>query len=720
MNEQNAIMNDKISKHLKDEKVQRRVLESIFRAREDATVTIGRAAKLFGLSESQLRDWETKGLLSPRRSKENNGQRLFSLQDLDKLALFKELLDNGYSLSDIPATVDQVWYALHPSLDEQNVKHDGGAGEPRSIDTRVDYANTKDFWQFYIAQTLRIALSLLYEDLPNTIAGIVLPIMRQENATHEWPSDKIGELGPCLICWRDQDNTFHTFYEPTPVFAYASDFRVHGLEAQGEEGKPLQDRTFVVSQRRVRTLSLPFDTVQAVRQLLHPIYEDVAKWMPVFKDGPRDIVSSTTVLRGINKPDSLLTFLANRIIQLGGKDGQGKDRWKFCCVLLPKNPEAFVQVHSLVVQAQSEKSPHEVGETTVSPDGPILSLSLRAYQSGHVLFRAPISALDATIERRLEESPSNAAIAVPIGGEEGVPLGILYVVAEMEGAFGKEYQRVLRLMSRIIAQLLGVVATRKSAVERLQDIITHPRIVNRTLESYASENKFISDIEELLTFIQNTPVEKEKQGDPVIEGVTSFISIDLDNASRITSVYGDGIITYLSKVLGDRISDQIATQFDEATVTDYKLYHAYADRFYLFLKNKTLEQARENAVRLRRALKGKYYVPLLPSSTRQIRGRVELQNITVRLGVTSYKHNQLYTTLRRYPPETQIADMRSTMVNFLNLALNMGREAGGDKIVSWHHAEPPFEHGRLAIWEPDYNKAIPPASIQQQAIEEQK
>ena len=37
------------------------------RVHEEATVTIGRAAELFGFSENQLRDWENRGFLNPRR-----------------------------------------------------------------------------------------------------------------------------------------------------------------------------------------------------------------------------------------------------------------------------------------------------------------------------------------------------------------------------------------------------------------------------------------------------------------------------------------------------------------------------------------------------------------------------------------------------------------------------------------------------------------------------
>ena len=60
----------RIAKHLKDEAAQRRVHHNIQRGRNEVTVSIGGASRLFGFSESQLRDWEKMGLIKPIRPKE--------------------------------------------------------------------------------------------------------------------------------------------------------------------------------------------------------------------------------------------------------------------------------------------------------------------------------------------------------------------------------------------------------------------------------------------------------------------------------------------------------------------------------------------------------------------------------------------------------------------------------------------------------------------------
>ncbi len=699
---------DRIRRHFEDKNAQKRVYEDITRAREDATVTIGRAAKLFGFSESQLRDWENRGLLNPRRSKDDRGQRQYALSELDKLAIIKELMVSGYSLGNISPYIDEIWNLISYSSNKQGqsfieneVQSEQVSSQRHTIDSRVEEANKENFWQYYVSQTLRIALNLICEDIPETIAGIIIPLKRKENALKDWEAGEVSKLGPCLIGWRDQDRTFHTFYEEELFFAFPSDFRVRGLYATEEENEP-KDRTFVVIQRKARPLQLPLDVVVAVRRLLNPIYDSIEIWLPCFINGSRDIVYTTNVLRGINNPDSLLTFLANQVIHLGGKNAEGKDNWKFCCILLPRNPDALLQMRTLVVQAQSERSPHTINKTSVSPEAPILSLSLRAFLSIHVLFRAQISEQDTTIVFREEEAQDgaiNSALAMPIGGEEGPPLGVLYIVSEQTEAFGKEYQHFLRLMGRILEELLLIVQVRQLSEDRLRDIIARPRVVNRTLAGYDSENKgndsenkFIVDVEELLRDIRDT-------NNPCISGVTSFISVDIDDLTSLVFKYGDQMSINLSKVLGERIQDQVRLFFSKKT--SYQIYNAYSDRFYIRLIDTTLEQARETAEKLRQVLKGSYSVPLTPKSVDRPKDRIELENVTVRLGVTSYMHEKLYDLIGRNAKQTQIADVRAIILNSLDVALNMGKQQGGDCIFSYYPKEPPeYEHGRMALWRP--------------------
>jgi len=86
--------------------------------RDGATVTTSRAASIFSFGEQQLRDWEKRKLISTRRvstgspeeGKQTLGHRQFNLDELDKLAIIKELLsDGGFSAGEIPTMVDVIW-----------------------------------------------------------------------------------------------------------------------------------------------------------------------------------------------------------------------------------------------------------------------------------------------------------------------------------------------------------------------------------------------------------------------------------------------------------------------------------------------------------------------------------------------------------------------------------------------------------------------------------
>ena len=55
--------------------------------------------------------------------------------------------------------------------------------------------------------------------------------------------------------------------------------------------------------------------------------------------------------------DDVLDGLADIVVRLGGKTPDGQDRWRFCCILEGNNPLLPLPMRSLVVRAQSKKSP---------------------------------------------------------------------------------------------------------------------------------------------------------------------------------------------------------------------------------------------------------------------------------------------------------------------------------------------------------------------------
>src|SRR2546421_12596646 len=108
----NAQHSQSIKEYLQNKDVQERIQRSIDNARSKATVTISRAASLFGFSESQLREWEKRGLLSTERqalSQDSRGHRQYSPSELDKLAIIRALIDAKYAPNDIPSDIDRIW-----------------------------------------------------------------------------------------------------------------------------------------------------------------------------------------------------------------------------------------------------------------------------------------------------------------------------------------------------------------------------------------------------------------------------------------------------------------------------------------------------------------------------------------------------------------------------------------------------------------------------------
>ena len=177
-----------IRKHFQNRDVQERVQRRMLDARSKATVTISRAAGLFGFSESQLREWEKKGLLTSDRtslSQDSKGHRQYSPDDLDKLALIRELIDQEYSPGAIPQNIDAIWKQIvgdqqypipvTPGQDNNRARE----VEYYPIDTHVDAADEEYFWRLFVSQALRLSLLLICEEMPGTIAGLFLPLERK-------------------------------------------------------------------------------------------------------------------------------------------------------------------------------------------------------------------------------------------------------------------------------------------------------------------------------------------------------------------------------------------------------------------------------------------------------------------------------------------------------------------------------------------------------------
>lgn len=688
---------------LQEETVQRRIQENIERTRSEARVTIGRAAELFDTSEAKLREWDRIGLVRPVRSKDSaTGQRQYSLAQLSKLAIIRELVDAGYNPTDIPFNVDEVWSELEP----RNVND---VQEPRiPIDHRVEEAYEQEFWRYYASHILEIALSLICEDIPYTAAGLVVPLQKRSAATSVITSSTIATLGPCLICWRTVDNSFHTSLNSTPFFEYASDFQVLKLAAVSE------DSTYIVLQRKVRPIALSSAKVHIVRRLIAPLYEDMKDWERYFGRGFRDILHTIDATNPAGEPDRIMNELAELIVRLGGKDTNGNLRWHFCCVLVPDDTYKPFQLCRLVMYAQSKTSPHEIGKTVILPESANLSLSLRAFQSGRIAYRAFVSSEDTVIAFRPLEEPVKSALALPVGAESDIADAVIYVVSHEIAAFTEEDRVILRLVGRLVSERLKTYHRRQQMITQLHNLIRKPEIVDPLFDTLkiASENDFIRDVEKILINVQEVGAsfdtsdeffDNTKEQTETREAL-SFIAIDIDNQSEVANRYGDVRAKNLIRELARRIQEQMFVLF--IPTLDCRLYHIYSDRFYLMLDHVSLTQARDRAVDLKAALKGPYRVAarisneqLVPFDT-----RMDLTDITVRLYVASYPYAKLYNVMQRFDKSERVPAMRDSIETYIANGLIEGQRSGGNTVISWYHRGefPTLDKGkfRLIKWPP--------------------
>ncbi|MEO6891726.1 MAG: MerR family transcriptional regulator [Ktedonobacteraceae bacterium] len=715
-----------IEEYLQSEESQQRILQKIQRSRLEATVTTSHAAQLFGFTENQLRDWETRGLLSPSRSMREGkpGHRRYTIAELDKLAIISDLLNSGYSIGEISAHIDVIGrsgaqaYAQQRSANSVQESAVAAGYEYRTeatqpepgIDDRAENQYKQLFWRFFVSQVLRIALLILSEQAPpNRNVGLVLPLRKKTGAA-ALSTDTLPQVGESLVGWLGRSRSAYTFLTRAPSLGSPNYYQVLALQEMQEnrpEGAPPKDRTLIIIDKRDITLTLNADVVQALQRLLALLYESEREWYPTFEVGPRDWVQSVADFSsGTSRTDPILPELANSIIRLGGQTQTGKDRWRFCCVMLPTMTYLSLQQRSLVVRAQSRNSPHKVGETSVSPGDPFLSLSIRAFQSGQSVYLRHVSAKNATIGDREVEEPIGSALAMPVGAEHGQPVAVLYIVADEADAFCVEDERVLRSIGRIIEEVLLTYQTRMRVGEHLESLIRHPSIGDAFFADFASENDFRSTLEEVLLEVKARPgvestradlqpgssreLSNRSNSDEETEAL-SFVAIDVDHQGHLAIRYGDHVMRNLYRAISQRALAQL-TAF---TGADYKLYRILGGRLYILLKNTSLKQAQALARKLSQDLRGQYLIdpllaspgqPILPAST------LAIPDITVHIGVVSYLHRKLEELFQQeqYKGAGAEVEVGAEIVYALNVALSMGT-LGTGLIISWDRKENKFQ-----------------------------
>jgi GGDEF domain-containing protein len=684
-----------IREHLQRKDVQERVQRYIEKGRAEATVTIGRAAELFNLSENRLRDWEEHSLLTPLRPTGPKGRRLYAPSELDKLAIIRELLDAGYAPSDIPPDVDSIWQVIY-TQDRQSVVLERRSyyeisSEPIaefSINRRFDQAYDEVFWRYYASRALRLSLALICENIPNATACLVLPLEQRLLVADMRHVEDITKCGESLVGWLGRDYSSDTLLVSSPMFDYVTDYRLLPLSVMTEDRveEPPADSTCLLLDRRSKRLTLSLPVVATIRRLLAPLYEDREYTRKCFSSGMRDVLELSSNL-AINDADEdvVLNGLAEMVVRLGGRSRDGQSRWSYCCLLLPNYPSTILslQQRSLVVRAQSEYAPYKVGVTTFPSHGYAIDRCIAAYQSGHIIYQ-PVIPADGygKSSRHIEpaEPQIRSAIAVPVPGPAGTIVAILYVASIEERAFTEGDQRVLRMIGCMVEELLETYAVRVQSTARLGELISSPSVVDELFQDFLSENEFAEDVEEILRTVLDV---EYQQAAHLQKDVMSIVAIDIDNQSSLANRYGDPMARDVSRAVGLRIQGQLRAFKDEA---ECRLYHVNADRFYVLLNGMPLEQAQAKAELLRKVLGGTYQIDPLRAPTGQPtlpENMITLSNITVRLGVSSYFYWKLQEIMQRYSTVNAPVNARILLEHFLNEVLDIGKREGGNVVVSW-------------------------------------
>jgi GGDEF domain-containing protein len=717
-----------IREYLQKNDVQQRILKNMQRGRNEATVTISQAAELFGITENKLRDWEEYGFLNPLRPHGPKGRRLYAPAELDKLAIIRELINAGFAASEIPADIDKVWhdlYVLHLSLTDSLFSNGAqGAESARSVeipvDTYIEQGESLFFWKYFAMHALRLSLAVICETIPNTRAALVLPM---EHDLHtiagqtNYTTEDLSLVGEALIGWYNPGHAFQTFLTSKPSFQYTTDYRVEVLANQPgniEEGKTggehpgtsnskngasaTSDEVFphhiyIVVQREAKTLVLNNELVEMISRLLYPLYAHKAVVKMAFQNGLHDLLAYTSDFYTL-KPheDMLLNNLANLVVSLGGKDEEQQTRWNFCSIAIADFPDPIVplQQKSLIVCARSDEAPYTIGNTRFYTQESFSSAHINAFQSGHTFYQPHINVEESWIEQRALKDGATicSSIAIPIEGVNGLAIAVLYVASTHKQAFSQQDQRVLRMLGRMIKTLLLNYHTEALLVSGLREVVARPEIVDTTFQEFLSEDAFNTHVEDIIAEAQH-----KKNLQLADTDALSIIALDIDRQTSIAAKYGDEVARELSLEVGLRVYSQMRAFKDDA---EYRLYHIGADRYYLLTKGVALEQVRKRADLLRQMLHGSYgvdphhFVGVQPHSSESL---ITLHNITTRIGISSYLYSKLNELLLRCTSDMPITEVRTLISSFLENVLALGKQRGGDIIMSWD----PSTHGFIRL-----------------------
>jgi len=647
--------------------------EAFMSIQEGLTTTIHEASELTHLTESQLRYVEKQHMLAPNRARldessdtPRTGQRRYAAEDLLRARLIAYLIKHGFNLSEIDDFMKHESSAIQGILESTSLR----------LRPVLDGADEVPFKRFFIPRVLYYALTLVFERDAIDDAGIVFPIratpaeLNAYRPGQVYNVDDLGRLGHVFVAWRARGRPLATFvtvgnpfddqklqirsfddvvsasaasvsHGSAPLHAYL----VYGAEAQ---------RELVEAERLLRTRQESGRLSDPSRRMANPrvVAGRLMRYVQWLNCTPSAVAnraeSSMSDVLFFNSPemvnrtlgDALLNRLANAIVDLGGDmqavesdahatlqrylEPCGERRWRFSCILMPNEPADAFKRQELVVRAQSDKAPHRIGVTTTSPQANA-GLTFRAYSSGRIVYRQSVIPLDPAVSYVAEEAPIRSALAAPAvygnGLEHSQPPAIVYVTSREEGQFEEDDFLLLRVIGRLVGEIVQTYNSRSHSHSALTDTLTDPETVDGYFSDFLSERSFMTDLERIFrrTFqpgaqpgaARQRATEQQELLERFYQHLRSIslFGVDIDDFSSIQRMHGDKVARRLTREIGKRLGQRLNASLVNGVPTA-RLYRIWSDRFYLLVRDENEQQSIERAEQIRKDIARDYRVQL--------------------------------------------------------------------------------------------------------------
>ncbi|HET9109240.1 MAG TPA: MerR family transcriptional regulator [Ktedonobacterales bacterium] len=623
--------------------LQPRVIEQLRdrfkRIQESVTTTISEASDLTELSEAQLRYAEARGLLSPNRgatpnvvSTHSRGQRRYTAENLLRAYLIAFILDHGYSLGEIASFMENNGSIIYDLLEKTTLR----------LRPVLDGADALLFKRFYVPRVLYYALSLIFERNTVSDIGIVFPVRSTPQELdliapgEVETADDLIHLGHLFVAWRGRSRPFSTFLTAGNPFDREQQIRMIAfsqLESVNPKGWPassLPVHAYIACSPAAEPELSQADRLLANRQILEQPDESEARGpanpravagrlirhVQVLSSSHVGVIGQTETQVSdayfYNAPDminsalgdALLNQLVESVVTLGGpptpidlandEDPEhASSRWRFSCVLAPREPDTSLKRQELVVVAQSSQGPHRIGVTTTSPqlNG---GLTFLAYSSGRVTYRPEVVALDPAVSYVREESPIKSALAAPAidGLERGRPAAVVYVASKYATAFDADDMLLIRIMGRLVGEIVRTYSSREQLPDALTNTLSDPEIVDGYFADFLSESQFMKDLRAALQAAR-----AQTDGCDGIRTLT-LIGLDINDYSSIQRLRGERVGRLLVREIGNRLNQRMHGAFGHGALSA-QLYRPWGDRFYMLVKDEDNNTARKRAERIR-------------------------------------------------------------------------------------------------------------------------